>query len=90
MALLRPISMPLPHLRVRLVRRAMSAYFASLSSHDLRRTIDQAFTKFDTDGSGDRFVSLCHSGERESVLFNGTPSPSVTFAPSAFTTTTVL
>jgi hypothetical protein len=30
----------------------MSAFFAGLPPHDLRRAIDQAFAKFDTDGSG--------------------------------------
>jgi hypothetical protein len=43
-------------LTLAVVRRVMSAFFAGLPPHDLRRAIDRAFAKFDTDGSGALYV----------------------------------
>lgn len=46
-------------LTLAVVRRVMLAFFAGLPPHDLRRAIDQAFAKFDTDGSGALYVLTC-------------------------------
>jgi hypothetical protein len=56
-------------LTLAVARRVMSAFFAGLPPHDLRRAIDQAFAKFDTDGSG----ALC---ERVNVYARARPSVS--------------